>query len=766
MFFFVAAVASLSAQTPPTLVLMHSHMGIRIEYDLGAQQLNLWLSPSPTTSLDYRDRNFSNRDDHTSLFDKITIPGVTLEDFLSCDYDAFHSVLHFKNQTLHLASLYDQPVVLLWFEKPGQVDIKTDKSSRIVERSPRLFSIHQSDRGKDLAFVAAMAPGTGTFLHQVEIDEGRSTYARAQLDPGQPLFLAGGLTAENIPALAQTLAAKPLAEILHRNESLVTEATSRGNVRLRNLPELQKLLDVNKRFLLSMQDPEGAQRDTAKSIYYLIWVRNGGMTYPPLTAAGWVDPLRRWNRFELANPTVVENEQPRGRMFGQLVNGKINKWEEDGAFYAILSAFSYWTQTGDKSFLSGENLVTLEDAMDWLERRCFDPSQGLFGRYYQSEAPLYGSRDYGWDNAVGIPGTEWPVEYHGETIRRSYDLYINLLSYSSYLMLSSAEQGEKASAYRRKAEALAAKIQPWLNDEQDGLPAFGTLISKDFRPVPAGPYGQVSPGDVADYEWALSVPPFTPRPWETASIDAALFRNLRANPKGYFLAAYFSILTSLDTDITDEREIMAMIDYAAHQSYPAGKYLPMPYTMKEMSDYLDGDPYHDIRPETFTSGPWYGTMAAFGVRKLPFGIAVRPTRYLDRIEKYEYRSALIDVSFEGNGPLESVTVNGQRLRNTLQIPEDTLHDGANTLLVRMGTPARPEPLLVASTVRLLGVTHNRKTLTYRLDTFGKNVLIFRNLTSSPRIMGPDGKLVRFERHDQDGHTYIEFAGRGTMQAVL
>jgi hypothetical protein len=741
-------------------------MGIRIEYDIGAQRLNLWISPSPATSLDYHDRNFSNRDDHTSLFDSISIPSLKLEDFLGCDYDAFHSVLHFKNQTLHLASLYDQPAVLLWFEKPGQVDIKTDKSSRILERTPRRFSIQQTDRDKDLAFVAAIAPGAGSFLHQLEIDQGRSTYARAQLEPGQVLFFAGGLSAQNIPALAQTLTAEPLAEILQRNESLIAEALSRGNIRLRNQPELQKLLDINKRFLLSMQDPEGAQRDTAMSIYYLIWVRNGGMTYPPLAAAGWVDPLRRWNRFELANPTVIENEEPRGRMFGQLVNAKINKWEEDGAYYAIFSAFAYWTQTGDKSFLSGENLALLEDAMDWVERRCYDPSNGLFGRYYHSESALYGSRDYGWDNAVGKPAQGTPPVFHGVTIRRSYDLYINLLSYSSYLMLSAAEQGDKAEAYRRKAEALAAKMQPWLDDRQDGLPAFGTLISKDYRPIPAGPYGQINPKDVADYEWALSLPPFTPRPWEMDRIHTALLRHMQSSPGGYYLAAYFSILTALDTDATDEREIMTLIDYAAQQSYPAGKFLPMPYAMKEMSDAIDGDPYHDIRPETFTSGPWYGTMAAFGVRKLPFGIAVRPTRYLDRIEKYEYQGALIDITYEGQGPLESVSVNGVSLRNTLQIPENTLHQGANTLRVRMGTPVSPEPLLVSSTVRLLAVTRTRKSVTYRLETYGKNLLIFRNLSSPPRILGPDGKPVHFERHDQDGRTYIEFEGSGTMQVFL
>ena len=208
LFLLAAGYSPLGAQTPPTLVLMHSHMGIRIEYDIGAQRLNLWISPSPTSSIDYHDRNFSNRDDHTSLFDSISFPSLKLEDFLGCDYDAFHSVLHFKNQTLHLASLYDRPVVLLWFEKPGQVDIKTDKSSRILEQSPSIFSVQQTDRGKDLAFVAAIAPGAGAFTHQLVLDEGRSTYARADLQAGQPLFFAGGLSTENLPVLAQPLSAR------------------------------------------------------------------------------------------------------------------------------------------------------------------------------------------------------------------------------------------------------------------------------------------------------------------------------------------------------------------------------------------------------------------------------------------------------------------------------------------------------------------------------------------------------------------------------
>jgi hypothetical protein len=115
-----------------TFVYLHNRKGVRVELNLDKRALDLWISPRAGTSVDYRDRNFSNRDDHTSIFDRISLPRLERKDFLRCDYDPFHSVLRFKGQTLHLATLFDRPVVLLWFESPSVVDLKTDKQDRFL----------------------------------------------------------------------------------------------------------------------------------------------------------------------------------------------------------------------------------------------------------------------------------------------------------------------------------------------------------------------------------------------------------------------------------------------------------------------------------------------------------------------------------------------------------------------------------------------------------------------------------------------------------
>jgi hypothetical protein len=313
-----------------TFVYMHNRRGVRIELNLDRKTLDLWLSPRAGTSLDYRDRNFSNRDDHTSIFDRISFPGLDRRDFVGCDYDAFHSVARFRQQALHVATLWDRPIVLVWFDRPGVVDLKSDKQDRPGERTESVFQVEHPDRGRMFRFVAALRPGGGRFLHQRDLDAGRSTYARAELPAGATLALGGELAAEPVARWVKEAALGDRAGLLAATEAQVQEALSRGRIRLRRRPELQKVLETNLRAVLSMQDESGAIRAAIRYIYYLIWVRDGALVAAPMARAGLVDPLTRWNGFLLANPTATEDE-PKGRFFGQLVNGRISKWRRTGS---------------------------------------------------------------------------------------------------------------------------------------------------------------------------------------------------------------------------------------------------------------------------------------------------------------------------------------------------------------------------------------------------------------------------------------------------
>ncbi len=741
---------------PETFVLMQNRMGVRIEYCVDRSRLQLWISPQAGKSFDYYDKNYSNRDDHTNIFDRILLPELNFHEFERCDFDPFHSILYYKNQTVHLAQVYDQPAVLVWFENGGMVDLKL--YGQTVERSEKAFVIDYDDRGRQFQSAAMLGPGDGYFRQQLVLDKGRSIHTRAHLTPNQILVLAGELQQEQIFEIAANIAQQPIEQILAESESKIQRDLQRGRFQLKNKAEMQKLLKKSRRVALSMQDFKGFMRSTNQYIYYLLWYRDGGMNTGHITYTGWVNPVTDHINFALQNPNV-SYEQPAGKFFGQVMAGPVTKWEEDGLFFVVWPAFAYWTQTGDDRFCKGEYLKTMEDALDWLEQYCFDQEKGLFGRYHYCETPLTGSRGYGWDNATGAPTFRWETKYKGEDIVRSYDIYINALNYCVYVMLSAMEEGEKAAEYLEKAERLEVNMRRFYN-HPDMLPSYGDLLTEGGDIITADPYGM----DRTDFRWALALPLFKPNsPEKYRDIKNQLLRDLRTSPKGAFLCAYNALITSMDTEIHDEDEMMAALNYLVPQSVRPGKYLPMPYAVPELVDQEDGDPFHDVRPLVYSIAPWLSAVTNFGIRRLPFGIAARATKYLESLTDYEYKNALIDVTFEGQGDIDELLLNREAITGSFQIPEKMLVRGDNRLTIRMTENADHRNVLVASTVVLNKINSDG---TFNIGAYGVNVLVFKNLDQSASIKNASGAKVNSTMQKMDEYTFIGFKGRGNYHIVL
>ncbi|HEX8545423.1 MAG TPA: hypothetical protein VF691_00600, partial [Cytophagaceae bacterium] len=748
-------------KTPETFIFLHSPAGLRIEYNLDRQLLQLWINPQAGKSLSYKDRNFSNRDDHTDVFHKITFPNLNLADFDHCDYDAFHSKIYFKSgQVLHLVSHYDKPSVIVWFEKDGTVDFKSENSAKILTADKTTFAIIQPNRGRDFTFVGAIGAGAGQFQHQLEVDDSRSIYARANLKANQTLAIAGELSKEDVKGWTRQIAAKPFKDLLVENESKITADLQTGKIFVRNNAELQTLLDINKRYALSVQDKKGLMRSAVQYIYYLLWFRDNGMNVNHLAYSGWAGPVQKANPVMLANPNTSK-EYPGDKFYGQLLGGPITKWEEDGAFYAIWSAFTEWTQTGNKDIVSGKNLETLESSMAWLEKYCYDQKQGLFGRYFYCETPLQNSRDEGWDNAIGAPSQKWPAIYKNDSIVRAYDLYINLLNYSCYAMLSTMTDGDKSKAYWNKARNIEKNLKQLFG--KDALPSYGKLQTSKGEFVSAVPYGM----DQTDYVWSMALPPLLPAyDTELEVARTALFNNLRKKPDGYFFASYCSTLKSMDTEIYSEDSVMNAIKYLIPQSVKAGKYLVMPYAMPEIVDVKDGNPFHDVRPITFSIGPFTAAVSNLGVRRLPFGLAVRNTKYLERIEKYDYQGKLIDFNFDAENKTSSLTVNGVPLQHSLQLPENMLTENVSKVIISGNWNSEKIPVLVSSTVRLLEIRKAGNGIEYSIEAKGPNQLIFKNLKTTPVVKNEKGQVIESKLVKGTKVSYLRFEGNGKFSLSI
>jgi hypothetical protein len=130
-----------------------------------------------------------------------------------------------------------------------------------------------------------------------------------------------------------------------------------------------------------------------------------------------------------------------------------------------------------------------------------------------------------------------------------------------------------------------------------------------------------------------------------------------------------------------------------------------------------------------------------------------------------YKDALLDVQFRGDGEAVSMILNGEELRSTLQLPEDRLSKGRNTLVIEMHDETPASNQLVASTVQLLSLKDGEHPV-YEIKAHGKNVLTFKNLTGSVSVSTEDDVVIAYEKTDMDIFTYVEFTGRGEFRVRI
>jgi hypothetical protein len=741
---------STAAGTPKQrMVLMHSPMGIRSCLNISESRLELWLSPQATKSVDYRLRNFSNRDDHTRIFDRIALPGLSDAEYVSCDYDPFHSVLHYQGRDVHVAALVDQPGVVIWSDAELVVDLKTDKADTRFEAGARALSVRHPDRGLTLAFVAVAWEGEGAFEHQRSLDVGRSTYARIRLAGGQALAIGGEMEWEDPAGVLGRLTARPVEDVLAANERRVSELTASSSVTFRDRPEWEAQYALNRRVLLSCQDFGGAIPAALRGLYYLIWHMDGAVTACNVAFSGWAEYLERWARFQLSNPTWTEGPIA-GWYFGQLVNGRISKQEEWGTFWAAWSAFAYWTQTGSEEFTGGAYMDNLLTSLDWIERMCWRGDRGAFVKFYKGEDPYEGTYDFGWDEAVGCPQSTRAPSWDGQGVRASYEYSFNLMMYNTYLMLAAMLPDDQARPMIQRAETLEAFLR---RCRAEGFAQL--LVLADGREVPDPQARRFPPGGM--FVPDLSEQAEMLREDRTYDVGA-----LEAGKEG-FAHQYLSTLALQDPLWFGEENLVRFCEVYIPQCRRAGTYLQMAGSQPENVNCPDGD-YHDNRPQLFATGLLQAAWVGRGLFRLPLGLAVRANGMLSRIDRYEYRGRSLSVAFEGDGrEVVEVLIDDRPVQGTLQLPEQALGAAAN-VRVRLGEAPPDGPRLLASTVRLESARLEGGRGTYRLRAYGKNSLCIARQVGQVTVtrggsVAPQGAVAADVRVT-DGLAFVDFAGRG------
>ena len=731
-------------------VLLHSPMGLRICLKIDSRRLEIWISPQATKSVDANLRNFSNRDDYTCVFDTISLPGLQPEQFVECAFDPFHSVLVYANDKLHLVPLVDQPGVLIWSEAGSVVDVKSDKADSPLVQSQRTFSVLHPDRGHSFCFAAVAGKRGGCYRHQPANATGRSTHARIELDPSQPLIIGGEMIHERPAEVFECLLDKSVTDLCRQNENRVETAVRFGRAIFRHRPDLQEQYDINHRVLYAGMDHGGAIPGAWRKLYYLLWHMDGSMCAASAAMAGWPEYLERWVRFQLSNPTHTRTPVA-GHYFGQLVDRYISKQEEWGFFWATWSAFTLWTQTGERDHIEGPYRRNLLAALDWLERLCLDDSREAFGTYYRGENPFQGSHDFDYDAAIGIPQNTTSPAIEGKAIRRWFTRDFNLWMYNAYRMMSAMwpdldrQMDEKAKKIAVFLDALEAKGVTAIVEMGDG-----SLVEHD-NPV------RHAPGAC-----------FMPRQWDIpSSIRAGTHFDVSDLRKGKEKFAHHHLLNfvMMDPLFFDDRSLTTFLDVFLPQCRRSGKFLCMPGSMPENVHCADGS-YHDNRPYLMPIGMMQLAAMGQGLFRLPFGLAVRANTWLERVNNYQYRGNIFDVIFEGSGDtVTQLLVDNHVVPATLQLPDYLLRDCA-TVTVRSGGADVVMPYLATSTVRLLGVYARGELMIYEVEAYGHNQAGFAGGLTGISVFDAEEHVCPSVVEEHEGLRWVCFEGRGVFTLHL
>ncbi len=702
--------------TPRTQVLLANPRGLRIEFRLDDATLRLWWSPRAGASFDSSDRNFSSRDDHLDVFAQIDVEHLPLDQFLRCDYDAYRAVLHYAHGSLTLATVPDAAAVRLSATFPLIVNFQTHRYDERLGFDGTGWLVSHVEPAGRFKFSARLGGGAGQMCHQPITEKWRSLYARVEAAVGQALVIALGLEGDAIDTVAKEFAGLSEDALTARVETRLAADLRCGSPTFRGEePQLAEAIAATRRSLHSCIDDSGAVRAALKEVYYLIWIRDAAFAFNYQAASGWLHRHTEWCELLFANPlTVDEPGVPRGRTFGQLISRTFGKLEEDGLYYAVWSAFTHWVQTGNDRFVTGPNLDLLEEALVWVEDYIFDEGRGLFGQRLIDESPMRTSRDNGWDAAIGRPGASEGVYLAGKPGAKSFDVYINLLMLGTYRMLAALPTTPQAAAYRLKAENLWKQLEPLL--AVDGLPAFGEMLMEDGT-------SEIAPAftpKTAIYVWALSLPTLAPIP----HIDAIRLRVLRAvmaAPRMHWNNSLAVLVAAIDPLQCDEAELLAVLHALTEQALKPGKYLPIGGALPEKFDAEEGAYYDDIRPQAFAQASFLAAATSLGVRRLPFGLAVRPTRTLARLDAYAWRDAEIDFVFPSDATNRQLVINGTPSPNSWQIPENLLRPDRNEV---SWAPGESSCVLARSNVRLLAVHAEAEAVAYHIESFGESELAF------------------------------------------
>ncbi len=722
-------------------IILQNRCGLRLTalFHDDEVELELVYKPNAMRRKEFRARNFSTRDNLTTLFRSVRMPEIKADFAQEFVYDPFLTTVRTESparakNAISLLNVADENVFAISAHCP--LLLTFEPHEEFVAEDGLLYE-EFTDRGEDIvAFVAF--DGFERNRYRV-LDDGRHVL---QIMRDEVILIGGEENMAQVDRALDKLWGMSVEELSEHTERCIAPVLGRAHITVQDA-DLQRVLDLNRRVVWSGLDAGGACFGALNRIYHLIWFRDGSMTAAQMALAGNPEVVRTWAPFAVDNPSRwVEHDGRQVPEYLQMVGTPWTKSEDDGLYYAVLSLFSLYRATGDDLALTPERLRMLTDAVDYHVATRLDAELGVFGSDTRGETTLAGSDFFGYDSVNGLTRIDPYTEKDGKEIARSYSLYHNVNAYNVFRMmevlLAEAPQGDSGAAARYGA--LADRIEEVLRkrfvDPADGCYFSDYVVYTDG----SNEWLRFEDADYWEYTWAVSAGPFHPGLATALRSSQAVRRKWpEVRPYGY---CPWNVLAGQLRDFgMATAEFRAMLDDELREALMVTKKYPMPSALTEYHGNPEG-----WRALPFSAATLLNAVGSLMLRGLPAGVAVRASTLADAMTDYVFRAARISVSAEGEGDgVAGVTVNGIPLVGTLQLPEEMLRTGRNEVRVTRGA-YEGGPRLHSSNARLFAVEAEGGRTTYRMASPMRADLMFERL-GDDKLSAADaaGKPIQLTR---------------------
>jgi len=720
-------------------IILQNRCGNRLTlmFKPSGTDLEFVYKPNAMRRKDFWARNFSNRDNQTVLFPEFSMPDIRCGE-ATYEYDPFVTRIKIKapsgaKNTLTTVNIADENAFAISARSPLLLAFKPHTR---FEVSDGLLTERFSERGEEIVSFISF-PGLEQNRFRILAD---GTYIIQVLE-NDVIIIGGEENLFQVNRVCAKFEGVSLQKLIDRNELLIRSELSTSTIFCRN-PDFTKVLDINKRIIYSMVDEGGATFGALSRCYYLIWVRDGSMSTSLMARAGYTGLISDWTDLALKNPSIVRRDDgTEVPEFSQLLGSRWSKSEDDGIFYATLSLFTAVQTTGNTGLLQSDGFRILLESIDRYIEKVWDKSRKMAGSDTRGETSLKSSPYYGYDVVNG-------EMYHNMTredvfytqISRSYTLYhqvnaYNLLLMANVLLASNPSLDNGRTAYYNSLSAdLKATIKSkFINPSGNFYSGFELHADGSEKWIPFG-----KDCDYWETTWANTLGPYYPVP-EVQLSSAIEIKNDWEKYRNYGYCPWNNLSRYLYEYGMKSDDYEKMLSEQVRDALALTKKYPMQGAVTEYQKETEG-----WRALPFQVGALYHSVSAQIIQSMPMGIGVRASNFVDSIQNYRFRQAVINARQQGSGDVvASYTLNGKEVLYSLQLPSNRLRTGYNTIAITRGS--RCESFrLYSSTAELLAC-----------DREGNNVIYeFSNPVISQLVFDRAEKVKSFRFTDTNGAELI------------